>query len=71
MTPSLKATSTATALEARETRFYYSNGQCGDKSIYTCEPGIIFGIIGAVIIGLAVVGFFCYRYRHKVSLYSV
>lgn len=67
MTPFLKATSTATALEARETRFYYNNGQCGDKTIYVCEPGIIFGILGAVLIGLAVAFYACYYYRHTVS----
>lgn len=69
MTPPLKATSTATALEPRETRFYYSNGHCGDKTIYMCEPGIIYGIVGAIIIGLSVLGYAGYRYRHTVSPY--
>lgn len=70
MAPSLKATPTATALEARETRFYYSNGDCGDKTIYACKPGIIYGIVGAIIIGLAVIAYACYLYRDTVSLMS-
>lgn len=68
MALSLEATSTTTALEARETRFYYNNGRCGDKTIYMCRPGIIFGVLGAVIIGLAVIFYVCYLYRNTVSL---
>ncbi|KAG6358590.1 hypothetical protein INS49_012108 [Diaporthe citri] len=63
MAPSLEATSTTTALEARETRFYYNNGDCGDKNIYVCRPGIIYGIVGAVVIGLAVIFYALYLYR--------
>lgn len=71
MAPQLEATSTATALEARETRYYYSNGRCGDKSIYACEPGIIYGVIGAVIIGLGVAAWACYAYRHTAFMRKV
>lgn len=67
MAPSLEATSTATALEARETRFYYNNGDCGDKTIYMCRPGIIYGIVGAIIIGLAVIFYAIYAHRNTVS----
>lgn len=71
MAPSLEPTSTATALEARETRFYYSNGHCGDKNIYMCEPGIIYGIIGAILLGLGIATYVCYHYRKTVSPCSV
>lgn len=71
MAPSLEATPTVTALEARETRFYYNNGRCGDKTIYVCRPGIIFGMLGAIIIGLSVLFYACYSYRNTVSLYIV
>lgn len=71
MAPSFEATPTATALEARETRFYYSNGRCGDKTIYVCRPGIVFGIVGAIIIGLGVIFYTCYLYRNTVSFIFV
>lgn len=70
MATTLEATSTATALEARETRFYYSNGRCGDKTIYVCRPGIVFGILGAVVIGLSVIFYTLYVFRDSVSLLS-
>lgn len=69
MAPPLEATPTATALEARETRFYYNNGDCGDKNIYLCRPGIIYGIVGAIIIGLGVVVYILYLCRRMVSLW--
>lgn len=68
MAPSLEPTSTLTALEPRETRFYYSNGNCGDKTIYVCQPGIIYGVISAIIIGSAVIVYMIYSIRkHTVS----
>ncbi|KAK2615802.1 hypothetical protein N8I77_002528 [Diaporthe amygdali] len=60
MAPLTEATSTSTALEPRETRFYYNNGDCGDKTIYICRPGIIFAIIGSIIIGGAVIFYTVY-----------
>lgn len=56
-----------TALEARETRFYYNNGRCGDKTIYVCRPGIVFGMLGAIVIGLAVIFYALYVFRNTVS----
>lgn len=41
-----------------------SNGLCGDKNIYLCHPGIIVGVIAAIVIGsttLICLGWVCIR----------
>lgn len=41
-----------------------SNGLCGDKNIYLCHPGIIVGVIAAIVIGstaLIYLGWVCIR----------
>lgn len=54
MSPTPTASSTATPSPThRNTNV--SNGLCGDKNIYLCHPGIIVGVIAAIVIGSATI----------------
>lgn len=48
-----------------------SNGLCGDKNIYLCHPGIIVGVIAAIVIGTTTIAYLFLTIKHnKVSYYS-